>query len=410
MKRIILCVMTAALLAGCVRETDPYSLYDKAAEGFDGEIIQAVLGKRAVDNAEIVSEQQSALMDSAFENINIGGSVISLPVMVSDLPEGFVTEYQTELTHMDGYGLYTAALECGGEDSTDVFVVKSDRTDEEHGVIIGIVLDGNTAEWEIGDIRWSVDGDYLKEKWGEPSAEKDLVAEGINDCMYINGNGSTVVFFGAVNMAMVFSLDMSGLADAGGKCSYSPEETVTAADITGEKRAFPAADALKDNAVAIGKNSFAANAEIGSLGEDIMLVDISHEPYKENAEYTEDRYFLYAMGKNIGIVDALRRNDEPEEKAVIYTWEFIAEEKMLEAVSVMGIPVTQSSDSLCTVITPTREDEMFTVFDSLLYKDEVEYFVEYTIVKSAQDIIVTLEIVPTAIGSFGYDVYMGEYE
>lgn len=434
-KRGITVIFSAAILftfSSCgILRSDPYSEYAETSEEISGSILQGVLGQRFEENTEIMQSENAEKLHSAFKDININGSRITLPLMVCDLPEGLTVRRQDGIGESSGYGIFLAEIGTAEKLYATAVIVKKPRLDNKYGVIAALILSSQECSWSVGEIDRSFDGEFLQSKWGKPSGEMPIVDEEHTDYIYVTEAGETAIFIGEANlgmalvdggasmvftgssnMAVLLSLDCSELKSSGELCSFSvfdkfsPDEPVPL--LTGERRDFDMNAAFEDNAVVIGKFRSKANAVIGELGGDVILQPFKSDEYNKNSDYIEDKYHFYVFGRYAGIIDALRLKDEPAENAVIYQWEFLvgaSGDDVFSEAAVMNVPFCQDDESLAQVykLYPSKAGIKFC---SIAENGCREYFIGYSRLGSGDGRLDMLEVIPTDIGSFSYEMYL----
>lgn len=413
LKRGAAALCSAAMLlafSSCGIYADPYSAYSKTSEEISGSILQNVFGKRFNESAEIMTPENAEKLRSAFNDIRINDSRITLPLMVRDLPEGLTVRQQNVIGESNGYSIYFAEIGSEEQMYTTALIIRKSTLDSKFGVIAALMLSSQECGWSVGDIDRSFDGDFLESKLGKPSSEISIADGEGSVRTYMTEEGEAAVFMGSSNMATLLSIDCSELKSDAELCSFSPFDKFTPDEpaplLTGEKRSLDFSPAFENNAVVIGKFKSKANALIGELGEDVILQPISSMGY-DNHDYTEDRYYFYVFGRLIGIIDAVRLNGEPAEKAVIYQWEFLEGDGVLSESSIINIPFAQSYDSLGEIYEPYFENRISVdyTFCGITENGGREYYTEYFRAGSG-DRFETLEVIPTDIGSFSYEMYL----
>lgn len=410
--RVLAAVCSAAALlafSSCGTYSAPYSAYSKTSDEISGSVLQSVFGKRFDESAEIISAENAEKLRSAFNDIRINGSRITLPLMVCDLPGGLTVRQENSIGESSGYDISLAEIGTEEQMYTTALIIKKSNLDSKFGVIAALILSSQECSWSVGDIDRSFDGEFLESKWGKPSSAVPVADEDYSDYTYMTEEGEAAIFMGSSNMAMLLSIDCSELKSDAELCSFSvfdkfvPDEPQPL--LTGEKREFDISPAFEDDAVVIGKFTSKANALVGELGEDVLLQPINSTEY-DNSDYTEDRYYFYVFGRYVGILDAVRLKDEPMENAMIYQWEFFVGNDVFDESSVMNIPFRQSDESLSEVYEPYSANFGIT-FCGITENSGRKYYVEYFRSGGSYDNrFEALEVIPADIGSFSYDMYL----
>lgn len=389
----------------------PYSAYSKTSEEISGSVLQSVFGRRVDEGAEIISAENAEKLRSAFNDIRINDSRVTLPLMVCDLPEGLVVRQQDSIGEASGYNIYLAEIGTEEQKYTTALIIRKSNLDSKFGVIAALVLNSQECSWSVGEIDRSFDGEFLESKWGKPSSAAPIADENYSDYTYMTEEGEAAIFMGSSNMAMLLSVDCSELKSDAELCSFSafdkftPDEPVPL--LTGEKRDFDISSAFEDDAVIIGKFKSKANALIGELGEDVILQPTSSKIYSDNSDYMEEWYNLYVFGRYIGVLGTLRDENEPVEKAMICWWGFFADDALSES-SAMNIPFAQSIESLSEIY-GSYYDGSGLIFRGLTKNNGREYYVDYRLSGGdGERFQTTLHVVPTDIGSYLYNSYLEE--
>lgn len=385
MKRIIMSavmlIMSLTLLTACF-EVDPYTLYDNIDYGVSEGLIAGVLGDHGLNNASALNEENSRKLDAAFENITINGSKIVVPVMICDLPPEFTVVNQTEVVKQSGYTGFMAQLAINGEECADVIAVQSKLTDFDHAVIICIMPDGENCSWGFGKVEYSFDRDSIERAFGSPSGTFEPNGDGSGITVYLSESNSVALFLEASNYGMFFNLNCSDIRKAGSKCYYSPFEYFTpdkpVEEISGEIRPFDVSRAFDNDAVIIGQFESPIAPVISELNSEAKLVDYEiGDIYFD--DYLEDAYLLYIKGRPVGMVSAVRKSNEAPSAAKVVKWLFLLDSDVLNNASVMGIPLTQSAESLAKVYEPQKiytEDNLY-LFEGNTEKDGEELYIAY---------------------------------
>ncbi|MDE5576037.1 MAG: hypothetical protein K2J11_01445, partial [Oscillospiraceae bacterium] len=294
--RVIAAVCSAAALlafSSCGVNSAPYSAYSKTSDEISGSILQSVFGKRFDENAEIISAENAEKLRSAFNDIRINGSRITLPLMVCDLPEGLIVRQENSIGESNGYGISLAEIGTEEQMYTTALIIRKSNLDSKFGVIAALILSSQECSWSVGDIDRSFDCEFLESKWGKPSSDIPVADEDHSDYTYMTEEGEAAIFMGSSNMAMLLSIDCSELKSDAELCSFSAFDKFTPNEpvplLTGEKRDFDISPAFEDNAVVIGKFTSKINVLISELGEDVILQPTTSIEYYNNSDYMLDR-------------------------------------------------------------------------------------------------------------------------
>lgn len=355
---VITLIMSAFIFTSCYK-TDPYELYNDIGKSFDGKAILSSLSGKGIEVENVMTAAQTQKMKESFKKITLNGSMITLPVMVCDLPEEFTVQQGTEAMNKYGYRAYVSELMENGKELCTVLTVKSNKTDFEHAVIVAMIINGDVCSWTVGDVQCSFDHEHIEEHLGAPSAAYPLLSESEDDYIYAGEDGDCAVFRGSCSFVMLFSLDCSALREAGSLCRYGSfdyfEADEPCSEIVGENIDFDAAAAFEEDALIIGKFKSPLNPVIGELGEEVFLKeDEMGVPYSDN--YLKDSYFMYLKNRRVAYIHALRSKDEDTDKAVVCDWTIMYYD-LLKDSSVMGIPMRQSGESLSKVYSSVETDE-----------------------------------------------------
>ncbi len=414
--RVIAAVCSAAALlafSSCGVNSAPYSAYSKTSDEISGSILQSVFGKRFDENAEIISAENAEKLRSAFNDIRINGSRITLPLMVCDLPEGLIVRQENSIGESNGYGISLAEIGTEEQMYTTALIIRKSNLDSKFGVIAALILSSQECSWSVGDIDRSFDCEFLESKWGKPSSDIPVADEDHSDYTYMTEEGEAAIFMGSSNMAMLLSIDCSELKSDAELCSFSAFDKFTPNEpvplLTGEKRDFDISPAFEDNAVVIGKFTSKINVLISELGEDVILQPTTSIEYYNNSDYMLDRYASYIFGRFIGSVNAVRLKDEPPENAMIYQWDFMTGDDVLGKSSVINIPFCQSNESLREVYEP-YSDEYGLSFSGVTENNDKEYYWSYFRGSINGERLESLEVIPKDIDPYLYNSYLEENE
>lgn len=128
--KIALLLAAVMTLTACRKDTDDlYQLYNFM---FLSSGTNTLPGK--------IDKEHEETLESIFDNINIMGATLSLPMNVSDLPEGFtLTVGKNAIETFDGNHIVIGAMTFG-EDITvcrQVYILKGKNRDVSQGVIVG---------------------------------------------------------------------------------------------------------------------------------------------------------------------------------------------------------------------------------------------------------------------------------
>lgn len=414
LKRVLAAVCFAAMalaFSSCGIYADPYSAYSKTSEEISGSVLQSVFGRRVEEGAEIISAENAEKLRSAFNDICINDSRITLPLMVCDLPEGLIVRQQDSIGESSGYNISLAEIGTEEQKYTTALIIRKSNLDSKYGVIAALILNSQECSWSVGDIDRSFDGEFLESKWGKPSSAAPIADEDYSDYTYMTEEGEAAIFMGSSNMAMLLSIDCSELKSNAELCSFSAFDKFTPDEpaplLTGEKRDFDMSPAFEDDAVVIGKFKSKANALIGELGEDVLLQPTSSKIYSDNPDYMEEWYNFYVFGRYIGVLGTLRDEDDPVEKAMICWWGFFADDALSESYA-MNIPFGQSIESLSEIYGSYYNGSGLD-FRGVTKNDGREYYVDYRLSGGDGERFQTaFHVVPTDIGSYLYNNYLEE--
>lgn len=399
---------TALVFSSCGIYADPYSAYSKTSEEISGSVLQSVFGRKVEEDAEIISAENAEKLRSAFNDIRVNDSRITLPLMVCDLPEGLIVRRQNSIGEASGYNISLAEIGPEEQMYTTALIIRKSNLDSKYGVIAALILNSQECSWSVGEIDRSFDEEFLESKWGKPSSAAPIAGEDHSDYTYMTEEGEAAIFMGSSNMAMLLSIDCSELKNDAKLCSFSafdkfiPDEPVPL--VTGEKRDFDISPAFEDDAVVIGKFTSNVNAFINELGDDVILQPISSAEYF-NPDYMDDKYSFYVFGRYVGILSAVRLKDEPMENAMIHQWGFMTADDILGRSSVINIPFCQSNESLREIYEP-YSDGFGLSFIGVAENNGGEYYWSYFRSYSDEGRFEVLELVPKEIDPNLYNNYL----
>lgn len=343
-----------------------------------------------------MSAENSKKLRAAAADIRINNSRIALPLLVCDLPEGFLVQYgkgerlDSGYLHFEGELIFGGerletgdggAIINGGEKLADIAILKGNGLSEAEGVIYSMTLSSVVCSWSVGDADICTPS-QLEGIFGTPSAAECLSDENVPDLFYISDSGEFVRFMPALSSVMIAALDCTRLEENKALCEYVPytdfEGMQDLPPLTGEAKKFDAAAALSDDGVTIGDFSCAPYIPISEIGGDIGLIPLETAPM-EDSESVSDKYLLLYKGRYFGAVMAMRKPESPAGEGVIYAW-YPADRKYLPCdASLAGIPVSQDTESLAAYFenSELKEDGSLVMFDTC-EADGQKFFVFYT--------------------------------
>lgn len=351
------------LLTACqTKETPtPYEKYSHTADNIGTNLIEAF--DKELESLSIMSVENSEKLRSSLQDIRINNSRIALPLLVSDLPEGFMVQYgrgerlDNDYTYFDGELIFGGertempdggAIIKNGEKLADAQILKGSGLSEPEGVIFAMTLSSDTCKWSIGEAEICTSSE-LERIFGIPSAAENISDENVPDLFYITDKGEYTRFMPAVSSVMIASLDCTRLEENKTLCEYVPyddfDKMTDFPPITGEKEKFDALSVFKNSTVTIGEFSCPAYTPISSLSGDISLILQETAPI-EDTESVSDKYLLLYKGRYFGAVKAMRKASCPADEGVIFAWYISGRENLPCDVSLAGIPVSQDTESI----------------------------------------------------------------
>lgn len=393
LKQITAMLTAAALLSltACLPAKEPASPYEQYAhvsDNFGSDAVEEILGARLNDSSKTMTAENSEKLRNAVHDIRINNSRIALPLMVCDLPEGFTVKYGDEYKFDSfDYTMFSSKLVYEGSELADAYIVRRSGTTEQEGAIIALMLESGSCKWSVGEAD-SCNIKTLENAFGEPSSSEALASEDGSDYSYIADSGEFALFIPSINCSVIFALNCTELEENSSLCEYVPyddfEGMTDLPPVSGEKKNFDGAAAFSENGVVIGDFSCPANVTAGELeNTDITLVYCSTEPYDEEEEKADglvsDLYLLLYKGRNFGVCESVRKEEEPWEAAEMYLWFIHGRDDILCDISLAGIPVSQSKESLedCFNLSYLDEDsEDFLTYGKYDSRDS-SYFVTY---------------------------------
>ena len=391
-------------------ETELYIPKEKLGEAMASELFAGLIP----DNGEIkvLSEEDSEKLEEAFKNIRINNSRFALPMMIMALPEGFSVKLDPdskgeEAVTEDDFHMYMGELYWEDEMCADVAVILKDGAEEQYGIILGMApLMSSTCKWSFGDIEYTNDIEKMTECFGEPSAQVDL--SGLNSTIYISGIGSTVIFFDEFNAVFCLTLNTDDTIKNMLLTESVPYDDFDGIpeipEVTGEPREIDWNGIFDEDCVIIGNERYPALTPISELGEDIFLFNYSIGiNYYKNEDYLRDSYLLMYKGREIGMVNAFRKADEPKENGVINSWVFINDSlpEYLPA-GMMGVPFSQDRASVGKVYTSYEQNDgsSYLRYKGITEKDGENYMCTLLLTSAAYLIVTPASVDPEAYESF----------
>ena len=272
---LIFAAIAALFLTACQpKETlSPYEQYSRTGENFDTQTICNAFGED-IENVTVMSAENSERLRAAAGDIRINNSRIALPLLVSDLPEGFQVQYGkgerlgNDYTYFDGELIFGGerlqtsdggAIINGGEKLADLTLLKGSGLSETEGVICSITLSSDICSWVVGDAD-ICSPSVIEGCFGTPSAAEMLSDENVPDYFYVSDSGEFALFMPSSSSVMIASFDCTRLEDNKALCRYAPyddfDNMPELPPMTGDTKKFDALSALNDGSVVIGGESF----------------------------------------------------------------------------------------------------------------------------------------------------------
>lgn len=390
--QIIALILFALFFIPLPFKAPPSSVYEKYAyvsDNFGSDTVEKILGKKFGVSSETMNAENSEKLRSAIHDIRINNSRIALPLMICDLPEGFSVIYGDEYK-LDGYdfSMFTGVLAFGESELGDVYIARRRGVSEEEGVIVGMMISSGSCKWSLGEAQ-SSDIKMLENAFGKPSiTEADVSGYGLS-YSYVTDSGEVAMFIPIINNAVIFALNCTELEENKALCEYVPYDDFAGMTdlphLSGEKVEFDEAAAFSDNAVVIGDLSFPANTPISFFEDtDISLVYCETRPYEgvnvHNADIlVHDGYLVLYKGRYVGVCQTIRQEEESAENAPICLWRLLDRESLPCDVSLVGIPASQTNESLEQhLISDFGDEESGKLGTEGLYEADGElYYVAY---------------------------------
>ncbi len=380
----IFAAFAALFLTACHQEKvslSPYEQYYHTAENIDSETICEAFGAE-FENVTVMSAENSEKLRAAAGDIRINNSRIALPLLVSDLPEGFRVQYgkgerlDNDYMYFDGELIFGGerletgdggAIIKGGEKLADLTILKGSGMSETEGVIYSMTLSSDICKWSIGEADICSPAE-LERIFGTPSAAETLSDENVPDLFYVSDRCEFAGFMPSSSSVMIGSLDCTRLEENKAFCEYVPyndfDNMTDLPPLTGEPKKFEALSVFKDAEVTIGDFSCAPYIPISSLEGDISLIPLETAPM-EGTENLSDKYLLLYKGRYFGMTTAMRKPDRSADEGMIYAWYLADRENLPCDASLAGIPVSQDTESLAAYFEngELKEDGSFVMYD-----------------------------------------------
>lgn len=442
--KIISIICTAAMLAGCAKMIQPenipeetsavtassttsekteetaeyeeagiYIPKDKFGEAIADEFFEGFIPEGT--EIKVMSDENSEKLEEAFKNIRINNSRFALPMMVMALPEGFSVkiDYDSkseEAVTEDSFYMYSGDLYMGDELCTPIAVILKDGEEEQYGIILGMTaLISTDCKWSFGDIEYTNDTEKITGCFGEPSVHANF--SDINFMGYVSKTGSIVFFINDTNALLCLSLNTDDTIKNifFNECvPYDDFDGIPEIpEVTGEPREIDWSAVFNDDCIIIGNDKYSALTPISELGKDIFLFDFNiGSEYEKNDEYLTDAYLLMYKGREIGLANALRKADEPQENGVIFSWVFM-KDSLPEYVpaGMMGIPFSQDNASIEKIYAPYKKTEGKTT-DFLLYRGTAEKDGENYMCSLMLSSSMFLTVTPASADPEGYENFL----
>ena len=380
---IVFAAITALFLTACQPKetTTAYEMYSHTADEIDSETIMSAISEN-LSSVNVMSAENSEKLRAALSDIRINNSRIALPILVSDLPEGFQVQYESGERLDDNYMYFDGelvfggeriemsdggAIIKGGERLADLTLLKGSGMSEREGVIFSITLSSDICKWSIGEAELCSPSE-LERIFGTPSAAECLSDENVPDLFYVSDNGEFARFVPSVSKMMIVSLDCTRLEENKALCEYVPyndfDDMPDLPPLTGDIKKFDALSALKNGSVVIGGESLRPYMPISALSHDFGLIPLETSPVKDS-ESVSDKYILLYKGRYFGSVMAMRMPELPAQEGMIYAWYLTGRENLPCDASLAGIPVSEDSESVAAFFDncEVKEDGGLVMYD-----------------------------------------------
>ena len=388
----------ALLLTACKAEKaslSPYEQYSHTADNFGSEIVMSTFAEN-FGSANVMSAENSEKFRAAVSDIRINNSRIALPVLVCDLPEGFLVQYgkgerfDNDYMYFEGELIFGGerletgdggAIIKGGEKLADLTILKGSGMSETEGVIFSMTISSDTCKWSVGEADICSPTE-LERIFGTPSAAENLSDENIPDLFYVSDSGEFARFMPYISAVMITSPDCTRLEENKALCEYVQykdfDNMTDLPPLTGEKKKFEGSSVLSAPAVTIGDISCQPLIPVNSLDGDMGLILRETAPI-DGTDNIYDQYILLYKGRYFGEVRAMRDPDLPAEDGVIYAWYLTAGENLPCDASLGGIPVSQDTESLAAYFenSELKEDGSLVMYD-ICEVDGQEFCVFYS--------------------------------
>ncbi|MGN0637050.1 MAG: hypothetical protein ACI4J0_01655 [Huintestinicola sp.] len=344
-----------------------YKKYAHVSDNFGSDTAEKVLGKKFGFSAETMNAENSEKLRSAIHDIRINNSRIALPLMICDLPEGFSVIYGDEYK-LDGYdfSMFTGVLAFGESELGDVYIAHRRGVSEEEGVIIGMMISSGICKWSLGEAKNS-NLKTLENAFGKPSETDTNLSDIGTTYFYVTDSGEMAVFDPKINRVFIFALNCTELEANKALCEYVPyddfEGMTDLPPLAGEKAEFDEAAAFSEKGIVIGYFSCPANITVGELeNTDISLVYCETMPYEGVNVHNPDSlihdcYLVLYKGRYVGVCQSVRQEEESAENAPICFWRILDRESLPCDVSIVGIPASQTNESLEQCLSSDFGDE-----------------------------------------------------
>ncbi|MGN1100829.1 MAG: hypothetical protein ACI4RG_01460 [Huintestinicola sp.] len=404
-KKITSMLSAAAIaisLTACLPEKQPVSVYEKYAhvsDNFGSDTAEKLLGKKLGVTSETMNAENSEKLRSALHDIRINNSRIALPLMICDLPEGFSVIYGDEYK-LEGfdYSMFTGVLAFGESELGDVYIAHRNGLSEQEGVIIGAMVNSEGCKWSLGEAE-SSDIRSLENAFGKPSLTGSDVSGYGTSYTYVTDSGEVAMFIPMINNAFLFALNCTELEENKALCEYVPyndfEGMSDLPPVTGDKEKFDVEAAFSEKGIVIGDFSCPANLTVSKLeNTDLSLVYYETEEYSgEKENFVNDSYMLLYKGRNIGVCQSIRKEEQPREEAEMCLWFIAGRDDLPCDAALAGIPASQSRDSFENIFTyysTDLESNDFSLYGSYDSEDK-EYFVTYMRRDNGRSVLMTEE-------------------
>ncbi|MCL2052905.1 MAG: hypothetical protein FWG90_00475 [Oscillospiraceae bacterium] len=366
-----------------------------------------------------LSPEFSAKFEEMSRSIYINNSRFALPMMVSDLPQGFTValdEFNDDLEQgFDGMVTESTTLYFNDEQIGHAAIVRAEDETFEDGIIIGLVSLPPYSKASIGELRGTPSVEEVKAVFGESVLEEifdpwliymSVSKQNFGFLMFATNVGGFLVFNIEGDPGDYYSIVEKARQNAE-FIEYHPYDdfdNMPLIILSGEPRKLEWVNA-PDNII-IGDEKYPMVLKVKDLSDNFALTPfgVGKPFYGPNQEFAyidclRDNYIVTYMGRELGFLHAFRHKDELPENA-LGSFTFPNRKNLPFPAGILGIPVNADIGEVEKIYIPdSNREEGFRKlsYGGLLTDNGKEYFFNIFMLETTFSTrIIPLEIDPQA--------------